>query len=128
MIDLGADNASSALVDADLGPQVRRCFIPYAATVTQVQVSANDGTPNIIVGVRHAGSVANLVSSALATAASGGRACSNIGGTVGIDGTTACSKTLQNVGIAQGDYIEAVSGTAGGVAKSMQVAIVFTVN
>lgn len=124
----GADNAGSALADADLGPQGRRCFLPYTATVLEVDVAADAGTPNIIVRKNLAGSTSNLLSGALATASSGGIACSNTGGTLGLDAATTCSATLQNTAVTIGSYFEAISGTAGGTAKRMSVFIVFAVN
>lgn len=122
------DESASALTNAQLGPQKRMCYIPAAATVVEVDVSADAGTPNIIVAVNHAGTDSNIVSAALATAASGGIACSNTGGTTGIDGATTCSATLQNTSMAAGDYLEAVSGTAGGTAKLMTVHVIYTIN
>jgi hypothetical protein len=124
---VGADNGS-ALANADLGPQGRQCFIPYAATVVEVDVAADAGTPNVIPAVNHAGSLSNLVSSALATAAAGGIACSKTGATTCIDGATTASATLQNTSVAAGDYIELVSGTAGGTAKRMSIFVTMTVN
>lgn len=122
------DTTGSALTNGQLGPQKRLCYIPYAATVVEITVAADGGTPNIILGRNVAGSVSNLTSSALATAASGGIACSNTGGTTGIDGATTCSSTLQNTALAAGSYIEAVSGTAGGTAKLMTAHVVYTVD
>lgn len=122
------DTSGSALTDAQLGPQKGLCFIPAAATVVEIDVHADAGTPSVIVGVDHAGSVSNLVSSALATAASGARACSKTSAVAGIDGATTCSATLQNTSVAAGDYIKAVSGTAGGTAKLLTVHVVYTVN
>jgi hypothetical protein len=120
------DQSGSAITDAQLGPQKRICFIPEASTVVEVNVAANDGTPNIIVARNCAGTVANLTSAALATAASGGIACSNTGGTTGLDGATTCGSTLQNTALAAGCYVELVSGTAGGVAALMTVHMVYT--
>lgn len=122
------DTTGSVLVNGQLGPQKRICYIPYAATVVEISVAADGGTPNVIVGKNAAGSVTNLLSSALATAASGGIACANTGGTTGLDGATTCSSTLQNGSIAAGSYLELVSGTAGGTAKLMTVHVVYTVN
>jgi hypothetical protein len=132
----GAENASSALTDTDIGPQKEQCQVAYAATVNEIDVTADAGTPNVIVAIRHCtGSpcasnftVTNLVSGALATAASGAPACSKTGATAGLDTFTTCSATLQNTAIAVGDYIETVSGTAGGVAKRFSVQVNFTVN
>ena len=127
MIDIGADDGA-LLVNTNLGPQGRQCYVPYGATILEVMVAANTGTPNVIPGRNHAGTAANLVSSALATAASGGLACANATGTTALDGVTLCSATLQNTAIAAGDWLELESGTAGGVASRMSIAITFTVN
>lgn len=134
---IGAENGS-ALVDADLGPQRKQCQIPFAYTVVEVDVSADGGTPNVIAGKRTCTAspcvtganetVVNLTSAALATASSGGSACSKTGATTGIDGFTTCSATLQNTSGAAGSWIELVSGTAGGVAKRMSVSVFYTVN
>jgi len=132
----GADNASSGLADGDIAPQKEQCQIPYAATVSEVDVTADAGTPSVVVGVRHCTAnpcasnftVTNLVSTALATAASGGPGCSKTGATTGFDTFTTCSATLQNTGILPGDYIESVSATAGGTAKRMSVMVHFSVN
>lgn len=127
-IPIGDQSASAAVSDTQLGPQKRICFIPASATIVEVDVAADGGTPNIIIGRNRAGSVVNIVSSALATAGSGGVACSNTGGTTGINGTTTCSATLQNTALNVGDYLELVSGTAGGTAKLMTAHVLYTVN
>jgi hypothetical protein len=124
---VGSDNGGQ-LANADLGPQGRQCFIPAPATVVEITVAADGGTPNVIPRRNRGGTPANLVSSALATAASGGLACSNSGGTTGLDGTTLCSVTLQNVALNAGDWIELASGTAGGAAKRMSISVTYTVN
>src|SRR5579883_1714821 len=126
-IIVGSDGGS-ALANTDIAPLGRQCFVPYAATVVEIEVAADGGTPNVIVAKNHAGTLTDLLSSALATAASGGIACSNSGGTAGLDGTTTCSATLQNTSLAAGDYIETHSATAGGTAKRMSIFITFTVN
>lgn len=127
-IVIGDTSSSSALTNAQLGPQKRFCFIPYAATIVEIDISSDGGTPNIIIGRNRAGTIVNLLSSALATAAAGAIACSNTGGTTGIDGATTCSATLQNTSFNAGDYIDLVSGTAGGTAKYFAAHIVYTVN
>jgi hypothetical protein len=122
------DTSASALANAQLGPQSRICYIPAAATIVEMDVNADAGTPNVIVGRNHAGTIANVVSAALATAASGGIACTNTGGTTGIDGATTCTNTLQNTSLSAGDYLELVSGTAGGTAKFFVVHVIYTIN
>lgn len=121
------DTSGSAIINGQLGPQSRVAFVPQAATVTEIDVTADAGTPNVIVGKNHAGSITNLVSGALATASSGGIACSKTSGVTGIDGVTTCSGTLQNTAVAAGDYLELVSGTAGGTAKFFVVHVTYTV-
>jgi hypothetical protein len=135
MIVIGADNGS-VLANADIGPQLEQCQITQASTVVEIDVTADAGTPNVIVSKRHCTAnpcasnftVTNLLSGALATAASGGSACSNTGGTAGLDTFTTCTNTLQNTSLAIGDYLETVSATAGGTAHRMSIAIYFTVN
>lgn len=122
------DTTGSAITNGQLGPQSRICYMPAAATIVEMDVNADAGTPNVIVGKNHAGSITNIVSSALATAAAGGIACSNTGGTTGINGATTCSATLQNTSLAAGDYLELVSGTAGGTAKFFVVHVIYTIN
>lgn len=127
-IVIGSDDASAALVNADLGPQLNQCQVDGAATIFEIDVMADNGTPNVIVQRSHLGTATALLSGALATAASGAVACSNTGGTTGLDGTTTCTNTLQNTSIAVGDWIGLTSGTAGGTAKRMSIMVHFTVN
>lgn len=122
------DAAGSALSNAQLGPQRRMCFIPQAATVVEINVAADGGTPNVIVGKRSGGTATDLLSAALATAAAGGIACSKTSAVTCLDGATTASATLQNTSLAAGDYLELVSGTAGGTAKLMTVHVVYTIN
>lgn len=122
------DTSGSAISNAQLGPQSRVCYIPYAATIVEMDVNADAGTPNVIIGVNHAGSISNIVSGALATAASGGIACSKTTAVTGINGATTCTNTLQNTSIAAGDYLELVSGTAGGTAKFFVAHVIYTIN
>jgi hypothetical protein len=125
---VGADNGAAVLVNADLGPQLSQCFVPFAATVLEIEVMADADVPQVVVQRSHLGTPTALLSAPLATASSGAVACSNIGGTTGIDGTTTCTNTLENTAVAAGDWIGLTSGTAGGVAKRMSVAVVMRVN
>lgn len=122
------DASGSAITSAQLGPQKRICYIPAAATIVEMDVAADAGTPNAIVAVDHAGSNSNIVSAALATGSSGAIACSKTTSATGIDGATTCTNTLQNTSIAAGDYLELVSGTAGGTAKLMTIHVIYTIN
>lgn len=127
-IAIGDTSSASVVTNAQLGPQKRVCYIPAAATILELDVAADGGTPNVIVGRNTAGTLVNIVSAALATAAAGGIACSNTGGTLGLDGATTCSATLQNTALAQGAYLELVSGTAGGTAKFVTIHVIYLPN
>jgi hypothetical protein len=124
----GDTSASSVLTNAQLGPQVGICFIPAAATIVEIDVRADGGTPQIVIGRELAGTVLNLTSAALATGASGARACSKTTALTGLDASTTCSATLQNTALAVGTYLQAVSGTAGGTAKWMTVHVIYNFN
>lgn len=131
------DTSGSAITDAQLGPQKHICKIPTAATVVEIDVDSDAGSPQAIVGrgrcttftsnTCSAETIVNLVSSALAVS-SGFEKCSNTGGTTGLDGGTTCSSTLQNTGLSAGDWIQLVSGTAGGTAKFFAAHIVWVIN
>jgi hypothetical protein len=133
MIIVGADNGA-VLANADIAPQLEQCQVPATSTLVEVDVTASGGTPNVIVSKRHCTAnpcasnftVTDLVSAALATAASGGPACSKTGATTGLDTFTTCSATLQNTALAAGDYLETRTATAGGVATRMSIALYFT--
>jgi hypothetical protein len=124
---IGNDDATSALVNTNLGPQGRQCFVPTNATVVEIDVNSNGGTPTVLVGRNRTGvGVVNLTSAVLSTAVAGAPACSNAAGGTGIDGTTTCSATLQNITLNAGDWIELESGgVAGGTAKRMSVTVVY---
>ena len=134
---VGADNGS-ALVDTDLGPQRTQCKMAHASTAVEIDVSADAGTPNVIVGRRRcttftagvcsAWTVVNLTSAALAAPTGGFEACSKTTAVTGLDGGTTCSGTLQNTALSVGDWIELVSGTAGGTAKRMSISVITTVD
>lgn len=127
-IIVGADNGA-VLVDADLGPQTGQCLFPHAATVQEIMVLADGGTPNVIVKKTSVGAAnTNLLSSALATGAAGVRACSKTTAVTSIDATTTCSATLQNNTIAIGETVGLTSGTAGGVAKRLSIFVYYTVD
>jgi hypothetical protein len=124
MLFFGSEKATATpLADGDIGPQRFGCVIPYAATVTEVTVYADAGTPSVIVHRRTGGTNTALLSSALPTAAAGALACARTTAVAGYGGTT-CAGTLINTSIAAGDTIGTSSGSiAGGVAKLMSVAV-----
>ncbi len=126
-IPFGSKNATAVLADADLADNDLYPIV-LPSTLIEVTVRGDAGTPSVFVGRDRGGSVANLTSSSLTTASSGGVACSNVGGTTSIFGTTTCSSTLQNTSLSVGDWIVPVSGTAGGTAKQMSVCVTWTIN
>lgn len=120
-------NASPVLVDTDIAPQSYQCWVPKTSTVIEVEVRADAGTPQVVVGyIKPNTTVSNLVSAPLATAAAGAAACSNTTGVLGLDGVTTCSATLQNVSVPAGSYFETISATAGGAAHLFTVSVTFT--
>ncbi len=123
----GSKNAAAVLQNTDLADNAQY-FINAPVTVVEVTVRGDADVPSILLGRDRAGTVLNLTSSNLATAASGGVACSNTGGTTGLNGTTTCSGTLQNTALNAGDWIVPVSGVAGGTAKQMTACVTWTVN
>lgn len=124
-IVVGTDDGP-VLGNSNLGPQGGQCLIPFPATVYEVDVKADGGTPNVIPRVEHiGGSTSDLLSGALATAASGGFACSRANAVLSANGTTTCAATLQNTALIAGDYIGLTSGTAGGTAKRVSITIWF---
>ena len=136
-ISVGDTSSSNAVTNTQLGPQKHSCKITSAATVLEVDIEADGGSPSVIVGRRRctgwAGgtcsteTVANLVSSAV-VASSGFLGCSNAAGTAGLDGGTTCAATLQNTSLNGGDWIELVSGTAGGTARLVTIHVIYVVN
>jgi hypothetical protein len=121
----GSDDGS-ALTNAQIAPQTIQCEITDDATVIEVDVTADGGTPTTIASRIRGGASVDLVSSTLTTGAVGALACSNATGSLGIDGTTTCAMTLQNTTLAAGDYLYTRTATAGGVAKVFTVSVVFT--
>jgi hypothetical protein len=94
-----------------------RCDFDQASTVVEIAVYADAGTPSVLMERWRpsGGTVADLTTAALATAASGGYACSKTGAVAGIAGIT-CGSTLQNTALNAGDVVRIKSATAGGTA------------
>jgi hypothetical protein len=130
MIVIGADNGA-VLVDSDIGPQLAQCYIPSAATIVEINTRSDAGTPSVLLQRRRgpgAGSVADIQSAALASASTGKCAMSSTSQTC-IDGTTSSATvTLSNTSLNAGDWIEVKSGTAGGTAKRLSIAVVYTID
>ena len=132
MIVIGADNAAAALVDADVAPQTRQCDISTVSTVTEVEVSADGGTPQVQVAKNHGGALTSLLSAELPTDAAGAPQCATVNATCyggqaaksgGVSVVTAGSANV----LSAGDYLQTRTATAGGTAKRMSIAIKYTV-
>ena len=116
---------SLGAADFALLPEKHGCPVEEDATLIELDVSADAGTPNIIVARNHAGTIANIVSGALATGSSGANACS--AAVAQARPWATCVATLQNTSLAAGDALQLVSGSASSAAK-MSVFAVFVVN
>jgi len=132
--NFGTDNGSADLADADIGPQGRVFMVPVAATVTEIAVAANAGTPNVIVQKNHAGTATDLVSGTLATGAAGIVACTATAAAC-LDGTAKSGTvTIVTAGsanvLAAGDWIQTKTGSgfASTGAKRLSVCVTYAVN
>ena len=121
---LGSDNGP-ALLNADIGPQGSICEVAEGGTIIEVGVKANAGTPTALPRKEHGVTNTSLLSGALSTAAAGAFACSNSGGTLGMDGATTCSSTLTTTALAKGDWFGVASGVADGVAARVTVTVIW---
>jgi hypothetical protein len=120
----------NTIQDADFSPfKQGRCYVPYAATVVEITLQGDAGTPSVTVQRRRdASTLADLLSGALAGAGTTETCAMASTSQTCINGTTSSgSITLSNTALNAGDWIEVKSGT-GSTAKSLNVAVVFTVN
>jgi len=127
MIIVGADNGA-LLGTTDIAPQLAQCYIPEAATIVEVNVRADAGTPNVQLARRHGTTATSILSAVLPTAAAGAAACSLSAAGTCIDGTTAGGVTLSTTSLSAGDWIETSSSTSSSTAHRMSIAVVYTVN
>jgi hypothetical protein len=123
-------DGTNTVASGDYSPfKAPRCFIPYAATIIEVTLQCNAGTPSIQFEKRNgASTVTDLLSAALA--ANGTTKTCAMTSTSGtcIDGTTSSgSITISTTSISAGDYLEIKSGTAS-TENRCDAAITFTVN
>lgn len=142
-IVIGANNGS-ALASGDVGPQNDQCFIPFAATVVEVDLSVDNASSTSTVQVRKrhcstftsntctAFTTTNLLSGSL-TAASTAEAvaCARSSTSVACyDGSTNSSGsiTVSTTSLAAGDFVEVASGTPDATTKRYSVIINYTVN
>jgi hypothetical protein len=127
---LQVGDGTNTVVTADYSPfKVASCKVPYAATIVEIDLQSDAGTPSVLLERRRgAATLADLLSGALAAA--GTTPTCALTGTSGtcIDGTTSSgSITLSNTGLNAGDVIEVKSGT-GSTETSTRITIIWTVN
>lgn len=124
-------DGTNVMADADFAPfKNGRCYIPYAATIVEIVLQGDAGTPTVMVQRRRdAATLADLLSGNLAGAGTTETCAAVTISTACLNGTTSSGTiTLANRAIAAGDWIEIKSGVAGGVAKNIAVMIVMTVD
>jgi hypothetical protein len=137
--DLGTDNASADLVDADIGPQGNVFKVPVAVTIIEATVSANAGTPKMpILQKNHWGgsswAATDITSAALATGSAGIETCAATGSAcisgVAKDGTVTITTAGSANVLAAGDWIQTKTGSgfASSGAKRLSVCLTWTVN
>lgn len=129
MLQVG--NGTDNIVTGDFSPfLVGRCYVPYAATIVEITAQGDAGTSSFLLERRRdSATVADLMSGALASAGTT-EVCvlAKTSGTC-INGTTSDGTvSLSNTALAAGDWIEVKSGTAAGSTKSLDIAVVFTVD
>jgi hypothetical protein len=100
------------LTNADMGPLLWQCPVPETASIEEIELQADAGTPSVTFHQRTGVTNTNLTSSALTTGAAGALACAKTTATTGLRGAT-CSAILQNTTLAGGDVtLGTTSGTA----------------
>ncbi len=124
-IPVGSDDGI-VLVDSNLGPQYQLCRVPSAATLEEITVWANAGTPTIMVHRRIGATITPLLTANLAAGTSGAENCSRASAGSNSAGVT-CLGTLTNISIPPGSTFGLTSGVAGGVAARMSISITYLV-
>jgi hypothetical protein len=127
---LQVGDGTNTVVTADYSPfKVASCKVPYAATIVEIDIQTDAGTPSILLERRRgAATLADLLSGALAAAGTTPVCSTTVISQTCIDGTTSSgSITLSNTGLNAGDVIEVKSGT-GSTETSARISVVFTVN
>src|SRR4030095_2315269 len=113
------DQSGSTLTDGQFGPQGGLLPLPENATLIEISIKADAGTPSVIMQRYRpsGGTTVDLTSSALTTGASGAIACSRPTASTSINGTTTCAATLQNTALTKGDWIQTKTGATASTAK-----------
>jgi hypothetical protein len=128
MLQVG--DGTNTVVSGDYAPfKTSACYIPYAATILEVEIQSDAGTPSVLLERRRgAATLADLLSGALAAAGTT-RTCARAAiSSTCYDGTTSSgSITLSNSTLAAGDILEVKNGTAS-TETSMRIMITFQPN
>jgi hypothetical protein len=127
---LTVGDGTNTVASGDYSPfKVGRCYVPYAATIVEVLVQSDAGTPSVQLQKRNgASTVTDILSGALAAAGTTKTCAKTSTSATCIDGTTSSgSITVSTTALAAGDYVEVKSGTAS-TEKNMTIAVTWTVN
>jgi hypothetical protein len=138
-IVIGATNGT-ALVAADIAPQVKQCKLPMAGHVLEISVDADAGTSSVQVQKRHCSTITtgactawtntNLLSAELVTLTGGFPNCAKSAISLTcLDGTTSSGTiTAAATAIAAGDYLETSTATLTGAPKLYTVTVTWSVD
>jgi hypothetical protein len=127
---LTVGDGTNTVASGDYSPfKVGRCYVPYAATIVEVLLQSDAGTPSVQLQKRNgASTVTDILSGALAAAGTTKTCAKTSTSATCIDGTTSSgSITISTTALAAGDYVEVKSGTAS-TEKNMTIAVTWTVN
>src|SRR6185437_6597728 len=117
--------SATVLTNANLS---RRCIVPAAATVTEVDVWADAGTPSVQIEKNHAGTKTNLLSGALSAGTDASPVCASTNATCYAGQAKSGTVTVSTTALAAGDIVDIASGTAGGTATRCTVQVFYTIN
>jgi hypothetical protein len=127
---LTVGDGTNTVASGDYSPfKVGRCYVPYAATIVEVLLQSDAGTPSVQLQKRNgASTVTDILSGALAAAGTTKTCAKTSTSATCIDGTTSSgSITISTTALSAGDYVEVKSGTAS-TEKNMTIAVTWTVN
>jgi hypothetical protein len=128
MLQVG--DGTNTVVSGDYAPfKTSSCYIPYAATILEIELQSDAGTPSVLLERRRgAATLADLLSGALPAAGTTRTCARSTISTTCYDGTTSSgSITLSNTTLAAGDILEVKNGTAS-TETSTRIAITFQPN
>jgi len=124
---IAGTGAGGVLQSSDISATLdgQDCELVGAGTLVEVDVRVDGGTSSVLLGRDRAGTVANIVSAALAGGGAGTATCSNTSATTGAISGLTCAGTLQNTSLNAGDWLGVVSGTPDGTTKRVSISIVY---